>query len=378
MSSPETWRNWSESALNKLGTMYIYDLDFSEIEQLTKSWNEPGFRAKQIWSGLYKNFWQSASDFTNLPGTLRVKLAESVQFDSLVPAIKQVSSDGRTIKTLFALKDGLKIEAVLMRYDRRRTLCISTQVGCAMGCTFCATGQMGFSRNLSSGEIIAQVMYYAKMLHEENDRVTNIVIMGMGEPFHNYENTISAINRLNDAEGFHFGARRFTISTSGLIPAIRKFADEKNQVNLAVSLHASDDESRSKMMPVNNKYHLEDLIQACRYYVEVTGRRITFEWALINGVNDTPEQAVRLAKLLNGLLCHVNAIPLNPTTGFTGQATTRERAEIFKQTLEQNGIPCTIRIRRGIDIQAGCGQLASQEKIGAGERQANHLDQEAG
>jgi 23S rRNA (adenine2503-C2)-methyltransferase len=184
--------------------------------------------------------------------------------------------------------------------------------------------------------------------------------MGMGEPFHNYANTLAAIDRLNDPEGYNFGARRFTISTSGLVPAIRKFTRERRQVNLAVSLHAAEDNLRSSMMPVNKKYNVAELIQACREYVEATGRRITFEWALIHGVNDTPQEAKKLAALLKGLLCHVNAIPLNPTTGYTGQATTHERANAFRQTLEQNGIPCTIRIRRGIDIQAGCGQLASR------------------
>jgi 23S rRNA (adenine2503-C2)-methyltransferase len=245
-----------------------------------------------------------------------------------------------------------------MRYDRRRTLCISTQAGCAMGCVFCATGQMGFKRHLSSGEIVAQVMYYARLLNEQNERVTNIVLMGMGEPFHNYDNTMAAIDRLNDADGYAFGARRFTISTVGLVPSIRRFADETRQVNLAVSLHAADDETRGEMMPVNKRYPIAEVIEACRYYVTKTGRRITFEWALIHGVNDTPETARRLASLLKGLNCHVNAIPLNPTTGYHGKATDRQRAEIFKETLEQAGVPCTIRMRRGIDIAAGCGQLA--------------------
>ena len=341
--------------------MLIYDLELADLTETVKTWGEPVFRANQIWTGLYKNFWQSADEFTNLPKALREKLAENFRFDILTPTLKLDSSDGQTRKTLFKLQDGRQIEAVLMRYDRRRTLCISTQVGCAMGCTFCATGQMGFTRHLSSGEIIAQVMYYAHLLHNENDVVTNIVVMGMGEPFHNYKNTMAAIDRLNDPNGYNFGARRFTISTSGLVPAIRQFASEKRQVNLAVSLHASENDLRQSMMPVNKKYDIEELMQACRYYVETTGRRITFEWALINGVNDTPEQAKKLATLLKGLLCHVNAIPLNPTTGYEGKATTRERAEAFKLILEQNGIPCTIRIRRGIDIQAGCGQLASHQ-----------------
>jgi len=341
--------------------MLIYDLELTELTEAVKTWGEPVFRANQIWTGLYKNFWQSADEFTNLPKALREKLEENFRFDILTPTLKLDSSDGQTRKTLFKLQDGRQIEAVLMRYDRRRTLCISTQVGCAMGCTFCATGQMGFTRHLSSGEIIAQVMYYAHLLHNENDVVTNIVVMGMGEPFHNYKNTMAAIDRLNDPNGYNFGARRFTVSTSGLVPAIRQFASEKRQVNLAVSLHASENDVRQNMMPVNKKYDIEELMQACRDYVATTGRRITFEWALINGVNDTPEQAKKLAVLLKGLLCHVNAIPLNPTTGYEGKATTRERADAFKLILEQNGIPCTIRIRRGIDIQAGCGQLASHQ-----------------
>ena len=227
-----------------------------------------------------------------------------------------------------------------------------------MGCVFCATGQMGFKRHLSSGEIIAQVMYYARMLKEQNEVVTNIVLMGMGEPFHNYDNTVKAIDRLNDPDGYKFGARRFTISTVGLVPMIRRFADEKRQVNLAISLHAADDESRVSMLPINKKYKIEDVLEACRYYVSQTGRRVTFEWALINGVNDTPEVARKLASRLKGLLCHVNAIPLNPTAGYAGRATDRQRAALFKETLEQAGIPCTIRMKRGIDIQAGCGQLA--------------------
>lgn len=341
--------------------MLIYDLDFPELSSALQTWGEPAFRAKQVWAGLYRHFWQVPAEFSDLPAELRQKLSENFQFNILIPTLKLDSSDKLTRKTLFRLHDGRQIEAVLMRYDRRRTLCISTQVGCAMGCTFCATGQMGFTRHLSSGEIVAQVMYYARLLHDEQDVVTNIVLMGMGEPFHNYANTMSAIDRLNDPQGYNFGARRFTISTSGLVPAIRQFAAEKRQVNLAVSLHAAEDGLRTSMMPVNKKYAIEELIQACRDYVETTGRRITFEWALINGVNDTPQEALKLAALLKGLLCHVNAIPLNPTTGYQGKATTRERAEAFKQVLESKGIPCTIRMRRGIDIQAGCGQLVSHQ-----------------
>ena len=347
--------------------MLIYDLDFPALAELLKLWKEPAYRSKQIWQGLYQHFYRSPEQFTNLPKSLRGKLQE-LDFAGITPSLVQDSSDGQTRKTLFKLADGHLIEAVLMRYDPdtfsgrgRRTLCISTQAGCAMGCVFCATGQMGFKRHLTTGEIVAQVMYYANMLQAENLTVTNIVLMGMGEPFHNYDNTMAAIDRLNDADGYNFGARRFTISTVGLVPAIRRFADEKRQVNLAISLHAVDNDSRVEMMPVNKRYNIEEILDACRYYVEQTSRRVTFEWALINGVNDTLEVAKKLATRLHGLMCHVNAIPLNPTQGYEGQATTRERAIKFKEVLEQAGIPCTIRMKRGIDIQAGCGQLASLE-----------------
>ncbi len=338
--------------------MFVYDLDFEELAGLITKWGEPAYRARQIWEGLYRHYYQSPAEFTSLPKSLRDKLSSELVFNGLTPQRFVESRDKLTRKTLFRLGDGNLIEAVLMRYDRRRTLCISTQAGCAMGCKFCATGQMGFRRHLTSGEIVAQVMHYARLLAGEALTVSNIVVMGMGEPFHNYEGTMQAIDRLNDPNGFRFGARRITISTVGLVPMIKRFGEENRQVNLAISLHAAEDELRSSMLPVNKRYPIEAVLEACREYVHKTGRRVTFEWALINGVNDTPEQATRLAKLLKGLLCHVNAIPLNPTHGYTGQATTPERARIFKKTLEQAGIPCTIRLRRGIEIQAGCGQLA--------------------
>ncbi|MEP0803883.1 MAG: 23S rRNA (adenine(2503)-C(2))-methyltransferase RlmN [Chloroflexota bacterium] len=362
--------------------MLLYDLDLPSLSNLLAQWGEPAYRARQIWQGLYVNLYDSPARFTNLPISLREKLAEEFTFTPFTVKTFLDSSDGFTRKTLFQLPDGHLIEAVLMRYGdpadspsplrpspnigrgdggegkKRRTLCISTQAGCAMGCVFCATGQLGFKRHLTSGEIVAQVLYYARMLKEVNESVTNIVLMGMGEPFHNYDNVMAAIDRLNDPDGFNFGARRITLSTVGLVPQIRRFADEKRQVNLAISLHAADDDERLAIMPVNKRYKIDDVLEACRYYIAQTGRRVTFEWALISGVNDTPEVAAKLAKRLKGLLCHVNAIPLNPTAGYAGQAASRQRAELFKQTLEQAGIPCTIRMRRGIDIQAGCGQLA--------------------
>lgn len=346
----------------------IYDYDLAEIEELLLGWGEPKYRALQIWQGLYKNLWSSADQFSNLPAALRAKLTENLRFDSLQTGISLESQDGSTRKTLFKLNDQRAIEAVLMRYDKRQTLCISTQAGCAMGCVFCATGQMGFGRHLSSGEIIEQILYYARALQLEGKRVTNVVFMGMGEPFHNYDATMQAIDRLNDAKGFNFGARRFTISTVGLIPFIRRFANEDRQVNLAISLHAVDNELRSSMLPINRKYPVEELLQACEDYVQKTNRRITFEWALIQDVNDSPEHARQLAQRLQVFrrgetaLCHVNVIPLNPTRKYSGKATNRQRASQFQQILEDNAIPCTVRMRRGIDIQAGCGQLAIQEQ----------------
>lgn len=344
-------------------TRSIFDLEFDELSAVIKDWGEASFRAGQVWNGLYQNFWHESEEFTTLPRSMKARLADQFTFQSLQPEAFIESSDGHTQKTLFILPDRLAIETVLMRYEKRRTLCISTQAGCGMGCVFCATGQMGFKRNLTSGEIVEQVLYFARQLADgkfagQEEKVTNIVFMGMGEPFHNYDATMKAVDILNHPAGYNFGQRRMTISTVGLVPAIKRFTAEHRQVNLAVSLHAAEDELRSSMLPINKRYPLESLIDACREYVWETRRRITFEWALIQDVNDTPEQAQKLAKLLDSLLCHVNVIPLNPTKGYQGSATTRERAIQFKEILESKGLPCTIRIRRGIDIQAGCGQLA--------------------
>lgn len=338
----------------------IYDLDYDDLHQIVLSWGEPPYRTSQIWQGIYKNLWAAPEQFSNLPKPLREKLTAEFRFYGIMPVKSVTSRDGETTKTLFELADGQSIEAVLMRYNRRNTLCISSQSGCAMGCSFCATGQMGFKRHLTSGEIVEQVLYYARLLAVEGQSVSNVVFMGMGEPFHNYEAVMAAIDRLNHPAGLNLGARRFTVSTVGLVPMIRRFAQEKRQVNLAISLHAVTDQKRSEMLPINKKYPISELMQAVREYAELTGRRVTFEWALIQGVNDSTGDAKALSQLLSGLLCHVNVIPLNPTSGFHGQGSTRERAIAFKNELERNGIPCTIRIRRGIDIQAGCGQLATQ------------------
>ena len=350
----------------------IYDLDLDGLRELLSSWREPSYRANQIWDGLYKQLYTTLTQFSSLPKPIQQKLADhfgialNADLSRLEPIHILRSSDGETIKTLFRLSDHKSIEAVLMRYARRRTLCISTQAGCAMGCVFCATGQMGFHRQLSSGEIIAQVLYYARQLASQDEQVTNVVIMGMGEPFHNYDSTMAAIDRLNHSQGFNFGARRFTISTVGLIPAIQRFTQEHRQVNLAISLHAANDELRSRLLPVNQKYPLDALFSACLEYVHITHRRITFEWALIDSVNDSITEARQLADRLalfkqgDSILCHVNIIPLNPTTKYAGKPTTSKQAKLFQEELGKFGIPCTIRLRRGIDIQAGCGQLATQ------------------
>ena len=344
----------------------FFDFELADLEVLLSTWDEPKFRAVQLWQGMYRQLAPSPSTISNIPTPLNRRLLDHFSFSNLEPRRSIHSTDGETIKTLFALPENLGVESVLMRYEKRRTLCISTQSGCAMGCVFCATGQMGFNRHLSSGEIVEQVLYFARQLKAQGEQVTNVVLMGMGEPFHNYEATLKAIDRMNHPAGLNLGARRFTISTVGLIPLIRRFANEGRQVNLAVSLHAAEDNLRSSMLPINRKYPLNDLLDACRDYVDRTHRRITFEWALIRDVNDTPEQARLLAGLLKGLICHVNVIPLNPTVGYEGQATTRQRARAFREELESNGIPCTIRIRRGIEIQAGCGQLAILRSSNAG------------
>lgn len=340
----------------------VFDLTRAEWSAVVKAWGEPKYRSDQIWTALYRNLVSDASQITTLPAPLRARLAAEFLFSSLQPTSTLESSDGETKKLLFKSADGQAVEAVLMRYHTRRTACISTQAGCAMGCVFCATGQMGFRRNLSSGEIVEQVLTFARSLAEQGDRLTNVVVMGMGEPLHNYDATLAALDRLNDPEGFDFGARRFTISTVGLVPRIQQFTVERRPYNLAVSLHAATDTLREELLPIARRYPLDVLVRACQDYTNTSGRRITFEWALIEGINDTPAQAAALANLVDGMLCHVNLIPLNPTMGYAGGPTPLDRANAFQAILNKRGVPCTIRVRRGIDIQAGCGQLATENQ----------------
>ncbi|MBP9500833.1 MAG: 23S rRNA (adenine(2503)-C(2))-methyltransferase RlmN [Candidatus Promineofilum sp.] len=342
--------------------IHLYDLEADELASLLAQWGQPAFRARQVWEWLYRHYAADFESMTNLPGPLRERLATETTLSIGEIALAQHSADGRTKKVLFRLPDGQFIETVLMRYEKRRTLCISTQAGCAMGCVFCATGQMGFMRNLTVAEIVGQVLYFARELAAESDSdathpVTNIVMMGMGEPLHNYNHTLAALDRLTDPTGFNLGARKITISTVGLVPAIRRYADEQRQTPLAVSLHAATDEERSRLMPVNRRWSIGELMDACRYYVEKTGRRMTFEWALIANENDTEEQAHKLGELLRGMLGHVNLIPLNPTAGYGGKPSSPEQVARFQEVLSSYGVTSTVRVRRGIDIQAGCGQL---------------------
>jgi 23S rRNA (adenine2503-C2)-methyltransferase len=340
--------------------MLIYDLSFENLQNTLQSWGEPEYRATQIWQGLYKQLYDSPEQFTTLPIGLKKRLAETFIFRSVEPLIHALSRDGKTEKVLLKTEDGRRIETVLMYYDKRRTICISTQAGCAMGCVFCATGQMGFHGNLSRGEIVEQVLYFVRQLSERTGRLSNIVTMGMGEPFLNYDATMDALAILTHPGGFNFGARRITISTVGIIPMIERFIQEGRKINLAISLHAATNELRDQLVPINRKYPIEDLLQICNDYISSSGRRISYEWALIDGVNDGLEQAQRCSELLKGSNCHVNLIPLNPTNGFASSPSNPQTAIVFRDFLLSHGIPTTIRLRRGIDIHAGCGQLAGR------------------
>ncbi len=333
----------------------LYESNKSQLHDLLASWGEPRFRAKQIWSWLYESRVASFEAMSNLPKTLRTRLEAETTLGTLKIVTEQSSIDG-TVKRLYGLPDGQLIESVLMPYDDdRRTACISTQAGCAMGCVFCATGQMGFARHLTPTEIFEQAMFFARDLEAQGDRLSNVVLMGMGEPFHNYESSLAAIRRLIDDLGI--GARHITVSTVGLVPQILRFAEEGLQVKLAISLHAATDAERVSLLPVNKRWPLDELMDACRTYVEKTGRRVTFEWAAISKENDTPEQAHALGKLLKGMLCHVNIIPLNPTGGYMHGPSALDRVDEFIAILDEYGVSATVRVRRGIDIDAGCGQL---------------------
>ena len=342
----------------------LLDLSREELARFVQDHGEPGFRAQQIWQAVYREFACSYEAITTLPLLLRRSLAAELPLGALSPIESIKSADGDTCKVLFRLADGETIEAVLMRYAQRRTICVSTQVGCAVGCSFCATGKGGLVRNLTAGEIVEQTLHFARELGRCTERVTNIVYMGMGEPFCNYDATLKSIRILNDRNGFDLGARAFTVSTVGIIPGIERFAQENLQANLAVSLHAANNALRDRLVPSNGRYPLEELIRACRAYTERTHRRVTFEVALIEGVNDSQAHAREVAALLADLLCHVNLIALNPIPGCSFRPSSRQRTRLYAQELKRAGIPSTVRLRRGVAIQAGCGQLRARSNCG--------------
>jgi 23S rRNA (adenine2503-C2)-methyltransferase len=323
-------------------------------------WGFSEFHANRLWDYLYRQRFVSIDQMEKLRPDLVSRLRMETSLSALNEKTAVNSLDGSTTKYLLSLTDAETVETVLMTYPGRSTACISTQVGCAMGCVFCATGQMGFIRSLKAGEIVAQVLHVIRQNEAAGDRLRNIVFMGMGEPLHNYDSTMKAIDILTDDRGLAIGPRYITISTVGLPAAIRRLADDGRPVNLAVSLHAATDEERNLIVPVGRRWNLDLLMQACHYYVTKREKRIFFEWALISGRNDTSEQANALGRLLEGLRAHVNLIPLNPTTGYDGIPSNDDAARRFQKTLSHYGLPSTIRQRRGVDINAGCGQLRTR------------------
>jgi 23S rRNA (adenine2503-C2)-methyltransferase len=330
----------------------IYDLSRADLEAWCVERGFPTYRARQIWAWLYRSRVRSYDEMTNLPAALRETLTGELPITPLEPVRVLWTDDGETLKALYRARDGQLIETVLMFYPERATVCVSCQVGCAVGCSFCATGIGGLQRNLTTGEMVYQTVDMARRAQAQGRPLTNLVMMGMGEPFHTYAATMRFIGILNDHDGFDFGARRITISTSGIVPFIDKLADEPIQVNLAVSIHAANDELRSSLVPINERWPVSELIAAVRRYIAKTNRRVSFEYALMTGVNSSDEHARELAQRLRGLLCHVNVIPYNPTPGAPYERPTREGVERFAAVLTEAGIPATIRYSRGVDIAA--------------------------
>jgi len=354
----------------------FYDLTRAALIELVNRWDFSPVHAARLWSYVYLEGQENWTAMPELPARFRVKAESELTFGRLPVSIEQKSSDGFTHKYLLSLADERRIETVLMRYTGRVTACISSQAGCAMGCVFCATGQMGFVRHLTPGEIVAQAIHVDRVLretttdaalaepassspHSRHERLRNIVLMGMGEPLHNYDAVMTAIDILRDQTGLALGAKKITVSTVGVIPGIIRMADEGSPVNLAVSLHGATQEERAALVPTAKKWPLDALMDACRYYITRQKNRIFYEWTLIEGKNDSPENAHAVGRLLKGQLAQVNLIPLNPTAGYDGGATGRDAARRFQQILTEHGLPSTVRQRRGIDIAAGCGQLAT-------------------
>ena len=331
----------------------IKDYTLDELKEELKELGEKPFRAEQIYKWLYEARVSSFDDMTNLSLELRETLKQEYEIKEFKILKKQVAVDG-TRKYLFDVLDGNAIETVLMEYHHGFSICVSSQIGCKMGCEFCASTGIPFARNLTSGEIIEQIMAVER---DTNVRISNIVFMGIGEPLDNYDNVVKAIRIINHPKGLNIGARHISISTSGLVPKIYQLAEENIQCTLSISLHATTDEQRSKMMPVNNRYPIEELVQACKDYIEKTHRRISFEYALAKENNDNLEDAKRLVKLLKGMLCHVNLIPINKIENGAYTKSSNENIMKFRDYLNDHGIVATIRRELGSDIDAACGQL---------------------
>ncbi len=354
----------STSASRRQRPTTLHDLTLDELEARLIDDGLPRYRAGQIFGWAYQQLATSYDDMTVLPKALRAELAERLSTTRLELVRTIETDDGQTRKLLFRTFDGEHLETVLMFYPDRTTVCVSCQVGCAVGCAFCATGMMGLTRNLTTGEMVSQVIEAAREASKLERSLTNIVMMGMGEPFQNYAAVMKMVSILHDPQGMNFGARRTTLSTSGLIPFIDRLAEEPFQVKLAVSLHAPNDDLRNQLVPLNRRYPVRELIAACKRYVERTSRRVTFEYALIKDVNDSDAIAGELASLLRGLICHVNVIPLNPTPAAPFERPSPQRIEAFASVLRDHGIPATVRYSRGVDIAAACGQLRVEHERG--------------
>ncbi len=339
----------------------IYNYDKQQLQDLLVENGIPKFRTKQVWNWLYTNLAEDFNQMTNLDGKTIGLLKAETELPKMEVVKHQKASDG-TQKALLRLSDGKLIETVLMKYKHGYSVCVTTQIGCAVGCSFCASGLLGFTRNLQSGEIIAQVVYWQRVLSELNDRVSNVVVMGIGEPFNNYKNTLSFIDRINDNDGLNIGARHITVSTSGIVPKIYELANYGKQVNLAISLHAADDETRSKIMKINDVYPIADLMDAVDSYIETTNRRVSFEYIMLSDINDTANDAKKLANLVKGKNCHINLIPYNSVDENDYKATPVATIERFVKVLTDNKIQVSVRRANGEDIDGACGQLRHKEK----------------
>lgn len=345
----------------KIDMPSIYSFELNEIKDWLKEQGEKPFRATQIFEWLYEKRVTSFDEMSNLSKELREKLKDQFAITTLKTVIKQTSQDG-TIKFLFELHDGYTIETVLMRHEYGNSVCVTTQVGCRIGCTFCASTLGGLKRNLEAGEIVAQVLKVQQALDETDERVSSVVIMGIGEPFDNFDEMLAFLKIINHDNGLNIGARHITVSTSGIIPKIYQFADEQMQINFAVSLHAPNTDIRSRLMPINKAYKLPKLMEAIEYYIQKTGRRVSFEYGLFGGVNDQVHHAEELADLLKGIKCHVNLIPVNYVPERDYVRTPREQIFLFEKTLKERGVNVTIRREQGHDIDAACGQLRAKER----------------